>query len=115
MAKKLYKSNKNKMLFGVCGGLAEYFNIDATIMRIIFVLLGLLSGSGIILYLIAALIMPTHDRFNEEVDVDNLKSANMDSDKKTDSDGSSERKAHRGGDKDSNARSDEEFDSYFKK
>ena len=112
MAKKLCKSKKSKILFGVCGGLAEYFNIDPTICRIIFVLLGLLSGSGIILYIIAALIMPNPDKYEEDFDVDNLKSANMDS--KAEDDKKEQAKANRGS-SNSNARSDEEFDSYFKK
>ena len=57
--KKLYRSNTDKMLAGVCGGLAQYFGIDSTIIRLIFALLVLFgAGSGIILYIIMALIMP---------------------------------------------------------
>ena len=56
--KKLYRSTTNKKLFGVCGGLAEYFDIDATVVRIIFLLLLLGAGSGLLAYLICALIMP---------------------------------------------------------
>ena len=56
--KKLYKSNTQKMVSGVCGGIAEYFNIDPTIVRILFVIFGLGGGSGILLYLLAAVIMP---------------------------------------------------------
>lgn len=55
--KKLYRSNTNRMLFGVAGGMADYFNMDPTIMRILWVLVGL-SGTGILIYLIAAIIMP---------------------------------------------------------
>ena len=55
--KKLYRSNTNRMLFGVAGGMADYFNMDPTIMRILWVLVGL-SGIGILIYLIAAIIMP---------------------------------------------------------
>lgn len=54
--KKLYKSS-NRMLCGVCGGLAEYLGIDPTILRLIVVLLGF-TGSGILVYLAAAVIMP---------------------------------------------------------
>lgn len=57
--KKLYKSQTDKKLFGVCGGLAEYFNVDSTLMRLIVVFLALFVGCGILAYLIAALIMPT--------------------------------------------------------
>ena len=55
--KRLYRSNTNRMLFGVAGGMADYFNMDPTIMRILWVLIGL-SGTGILIYLIAAIIMP---------------------------------------------------------
>ena len=55
--KKLYRSNSNRMLFGVAGGMADYFNMDPTIMRILWVLVGL-SGTGILIYIIAAIIMP---------------------------------------------------------
>ena len=48
MKKKLTKSQKNKMFAGVCGGIAEYFNIDATIVRLVFVLFTLLKTAGII-------------------------------------------------------------------
>lgn len=54
--KRLYKSN-NRMLCGVCAGLAEYLGIDPTIVRLIWAALGL-TGTGILLYLVAALIMP---------------------------------------------------------
>ena len=56
--KQLFKSSVNKKLCGVCGGIGEYFNVDPTIVRLIFVILGLWSGSGVILYIIAALLMP---------------------------------------------------------
>ena len=57
-AKKLYRSSTNKKIFGVCGGFAEYFDVDVTIIRIAF-LIGLLCvGGGLLAYLICALIMP---------------------------------------------------------
>ncbi|CEM61302.1 PspC domain-containing protein [Treponema phagedenis] len=57
--KKLYRSNDDKKLFGVCGGIAEYFDIDSTIVRLGWVLLTFLScGTGLVLYIIAAAIMP---------------------------------------------------------
>ena len=52
--KRLYRSRENRML---CGGIAEYFNIDPTLIRLLFVLFGL-SGSGILAYIIAAIIIP---------------------------------------------------------
>ncbi|MFO7882290.1 MAG: PspC domain-containing protein [Kosmotogaceae bacterium] len=56
--KRLYKSRKEKMIDGVCGGIAEYANVDPTIIRLIFFLLIFAGGAGIILYLIAMIIMP---------------------------------------------------------
>ncbi len=58
MRKKLYKSVDNKVLCGVCGGLGEYFGIDPTIVRLIWVLLTLLFGAGIVLYIIAIFLIP---------------------------------------------------------
>ena len=59
MSKKLYKSNTNKMLEGVCGGIAEYFGIDPTIVRLAWVVFCALRGSGILAYIIAAIIIPS--------------------------------------------------------
>ena len=56
MEKKLYKSN-NKMIDGVCAGIAEYFNLDPTLVRLAFVVLACLA-SGLLIYIIAAIIMP---------------------------------------------------------
>lgn len=58
MKKKLYKSATDKKIFGVCGGFAEYFNIDSTWVRLAFAILILGYGSGLLFYLIAALVMP---------------------------------------------------------
>lgn len=58
MEKKLYKSNTDKKLCGVCGGLAEYLDIDSTVVRLIVVLAVLFAGCGILAYIVAALIMP---------------------------------------------------------
>ena len=57
MEKKLYRNSQNKILAGVCSGLAEYLNIDPTIIRVIWALVGL-SGAGILAYLICALLIP---------------------------------------------------------
>ena len=56
--KKLYRSRTEKMLAGVCGGLAKYFNVDPLLMRGLFVLLGLINGSGVLLYIILWVIVP---------------------------------------------------------
>ena len=60
MDRKLYRSNNNKMLCGVCGGLGEYLNIAPTIVRLIWAIF-ICSGPGIIAYFIAALIIPMND------------------------------------------------------
>ena len=59
MKKRLYKSNTDKKLDGVCGGIAEYFNIDSTIVRLALVLFCLAGGSGILAYIIAAIVIPS--------------------------------------------------------
>lgn len=58
--KRLYKSRRNKIIDGVCGGFAEYFDVDASIIRLIWVLITLMGGSGLIAYLIAMIIMPAN-------------------------------------------------------
>jgi phage shock protein PspC (stress-responsive transcriptional regulator) len=60
MEKKLYRSRTNKKLFGVCGGLAEYFDIDPTVLRLILALAVVCAGVGLVAYLIAALIIPVN-------------------------------------------------------
>ena len=109
--KKLRKSNK-KMLFGVCGGVAEYFKIDPTIVRICVCLVALFKGVGVILYLIAALVMPESELSSDE-DVENMKSANIDSEDSRSSSGSSSSSSS---DQEGKApHSDEEFNKFFKK
>lgn len=58
MEKKLYKSNTDKKVCGVCGGIAELFGIDSTIIRLILVLAVLCAGCGVVAYIAAALVMP---------------------------------------------------------
>lgn len=55
--KKLYRSNTNRKLCGVCGGFAEYFDLDPTIMRLLVVILTLFGGGGLLIYLICALVI----------------------------------------------------------
>ena len=57
MEKKLYKSQKDKKIAGVCGGVAKYLGVDSTIVRIIWAACILLGGTGLLLYIIAALVM----------------------------------------------------------
>ena len=65
MEKRLYKSNKNKMLAGVCGGIAEYFNIDPTLIRLGWIVFSALGGSGILAYIIAAIVIPQNPYIKE--------------------------------------------------
>ncbi|WP_292475108.1 PspC domain-containing protein [Methanosphaera sp.] len=56
--KKLYRSEKNRMIAGVCGGLAEYFDVDPVVVRLLWVVFTFFIGSGILLYILACIIMP---------------------------------------------------------
>ena len=58
MKKKLYRSESDKKLCGVCGGIAEYFEIDSTVIRLLWLAASLFIGSGILCYIICALVMP---------------------------------------------------------
>lgn len=57
-SKRLYRSRNQRMICGVCGGIAEYFNVDPTIIRLAWVLFALTGGSGLLVYFIAAIIIP---------------------------------------------------------
>jgi phage shock protein PspC (stress-responsive transcriptional regulator) len=59
--KRLYRSADQRMLLGVCGGLAEYFETDATLVRVIFLLLALVGGGGVIVYIALAIVMPSEE------------------------------------------------------
>lgn len=56
--KRLYKSSVNCMICGVCGGIAEYFDIDPTLVRLAWILFSCLGGSGILAYIVAAIVIP---------------------------------------------------------
>ncbi len=62
MARRLYRSQTDKMLGGVCAGLGQYLDIDPTVIRLIFILAALLGGHGILLYLILWLVMPPENQ-----------------------------------------------------
>ncbi len=64
MAKKLYKIEYGKKIFGVCGGLAEYLNVDVVVVRIVWAVLGLCYGTGILLYLVCAFVLPNKSEVN---------------------------------------------------
>ncbi|MDO4483670.1 MAG: PspC domain-containing protein [Clostridia bacterium] len=65
-SKRLYKSRDNKMITGVCGGVAEYLDLDPTIIRLVWTILCAVAGSGILCYIVASLIIP--DRTDDEND-----------------------------------------------
>ena len=58
MEKKLRKSSTNRMLAGVCGGVAEYLDVDPTVVRLIWAGVTILGGAGILAYIATAIIMP---------------------------------------------------------
>lgn len=58
MEKKLYRSEHNKKIMGVCGGIAEYIGIDPTVVRVIWAVLACCGGAGLLAYIICAIIMP---------------------------------------------------------
>ena len=60
--KRLYRSESSRMLCGVCAGLAEYFNLDPTLIRLAWALFCVLGGSGVLAYILAAIIIPPESR-----------------------------------------------------
>ncbi|MBO5520386.1 MAG: PspC domain-containing protein [Eubacterium sp.] len=61
--KELRKSGTNTVLAGVCGGIAEYLGCDPTIIRLLFIALSIFVGSGLLVYILAAIIMPRADHY----------------------------------------------------
>ena len=66
MEKKLYRSKTDKKIAGVCGGLAKYLNIDPTIVRLIWAIVVVCGGAGLLAYLICALVIPEEPDYIEE-------------------------------------------------
>ena len=58
MEKKLYRSKKDKKIAGVCGGIAKYFKIDSSIIRLIWALAILCAGTGVLAYIVCAFVIP---------------------------------------------------------
>ncbi len=63
MDRKLYKSKSNRVLGGVCGGIGEYFGVDPTWVRLAWVIFSMMGGSGLLAYIIAALIVPEEPQY----------------------------------------------------
>lgn len=61
----LYRSEENRIIAGVCGGLGEYFHIDSTILRVIFILLTIFGGWGLLLYIILWILIPVKSRLDK--------------------------------------------------
>ena len=57
-SEKLYRSRTNRQVAGVCGGLAERFNVDPTLMRVLFIVLAIFGGAGIVLYIALWIVVP---------------------------------------------------------
>ena len=66
MKKRLYKDHSDKKLCGVCSGIAKYFGIDPTLVRLIWALLVVFAGSGVLAYIICAIVMPNEPGYIEE-------------------------------------------------
>ena len=60
--KRLYRSESSRMLCGVCAGIAENFNLDPTLIRLAWALFCILGGSGVLAYILAAIIIPPESR-----------------------------------------------------
>ena len=68
--KKLYRSSHNKKIAGVCGGIGEYFNVDVTLVRLIWISAIIFAGTGILAYLICWLIVPKNPNTQNKADLD---------------------------------------------
>lgn len=64
MEKRLFRSRTDRMIAGVCGGIAKYFDIDPTIIRLLWVFIILLGGSGILAYIICWIVIPEEPKVN---------------------------------------------------
>ncbi|OGZ34664.1 MAG: hypothetical protein A2174_02540 [Candidatus Portnoybacteria bacterium RBG_13_41_18] len=70
--KKLYRSQSDKIIAGVCGGLAKYFEIDPILVRAAFILLALINGAGLLVYIIMTIIVPKEPAEGQEMGTSNL-------------------------------------------
>ena len=70
MKKRLYRTRTDRKLAGVCGGVAEYFNIDPTVVRVVWALLAFFYGTSILLYLIMAFVVPEKPDAPDIIDVE---------------------------------------------
>ena len=66
MKKRLYKDHSNEKNCGVCSGIAKYFDLDPTVVRLALIAFSLLGGSGILAYIVCAIVMPDEPGYIEE-------------------------------------------------
>ena len=92
----MYKADTNKVIFGTCGGIAEYFNIDPIVIRVIFIVLFFTGLSGLLIYIVASLIIPK----SPFEDFDEFERIN--------------KEYHEKPKRKNRVKGDDEFDSYFK-
>ena len=77
MEKKLYRSNTDKKIAGVCGGISEYLKFDATIIRLLLVVFCLMGGAGVLLYIVAWLVIPERPEFDNMNNFNNYNGDNQ--------------------------------------
>ncbi|MCK7487774.1 MAG: PspC domain-containing protein [Bacillus subtilis] len=80
MKKRLYRDTEHQKIFGVCSGMAEYFDIDVVVLRVIWVLAILFAGSGLLAYLILALVMDTKAEAMQKEEAEQRKKTVVDDD-----------------------------------
>ena len=71
MKKRLVRSKTDRQISGVCAGLAQYFDIDPTIVRLIFVVASLMGGPGLLLYIVLAIVVP--EESSDDVVIEKMK------------------------------------------
>ena len=76
MKKKIYRSESDRRIAGVCGGIGEYFDVDSTLIRLAFVFFVLAAGTGLLAYVIAAIIMPNESDVEMVIKKDSKKKKN---------------------------------------
>jgi len=82
MKRKLLRAKDDKKIAGVCGGIAKYFDIDATIIRLIWVFFIFCAGGGLLAYVICAIVIPCEDEIMPKWEEDNIKEADVIKEKK---------------------------------
>ena len=78
--KRLYRSETDKILGGVCGGIAEVYNLDPTLIRLALILFTLMGGSGLLAYILAWIIIPSESELKEKKKVKDVEAEEIDED-----------------------------------